>query len=83
MADPYASVPVFAEDMPARNDVDEADEVLEEDAPVSGPAPSSTAETRVRPGRGRTAPAPRRPVGESRSSGRQQPSRQSKSKRQK
>ncbi len=35
------------------------------------------------PGRGRTAPAARRPVQESRSSGRQQPSRQSKSKRQK
>ncbi len=81
-ADPYASVPVFAEDMPARDDVDEADEVLEEDAPVSGSAPSRQPKPGA-PGRGRTAPAARRPVQESRSSGRQQPSRQSKSKRQK
>ena len=81
-ADPYASVPVFAEDMPARDDVDEADEVLEEDAPVSGSAPTRQPKPGA-PGRGRTAPAARRPVQESRSSGRQQPSRQSKSKRQK
>ena len=81
-ADPYASVPVFAEDMPARDDVDEADEVLEEDAPVSGSSPTRQPKPGA-PGRGRTAPAARRPVQESRSSGRQQPSRQSKSKRQK
>jgi preprotein translocase subunit SecF len=81
-ADPYASVPVFAEDMPAREATDEADEVLEEDAPVSGAAPGRGPQPGAT-GRGRTVPQTRRPVQESRSSGRQQPSRQSKSKRQK
>ena len=80
-ADRYATVPAFTEDMPVREEPDEADEVLEEDAPVSGPSPSSTPPDTA--GRGRTVPQARRPVGESRSSGRQQPSRQSKSKRQK
>ncbi len=81
-ADPYASVPAFTEDMPVAEEGDEADEVLEEEAPVSG----SSAPTRKppsSPGSGRTVPETRRPVQESRSSGRQQPSRQSKSKRQK
>ena len=79
---PLRAVPVFTEDMPAEEDADEADEVLEEDAPVSGSSPSRQPKPGA-PGRGRTAPAARRPVQESRSSGRQQPSRQSKSKRQK
>ncbi len=82
VADPYAAVPVFTEDMPAKEGTDEADEVLEEDAPVSGSSSSRQPKPGA-PGRGRTAPAARRPVQESRSSGRQQPSRQSKSKRQK
>ncbi|MET0523791.1 MAG: protein translocase subunit SecF [Nocardioides sp.] len=82
-ADPYASVPAFTEDMPAREQTDEADDVLEEDAPVSGTAPSRRPQQPGAPGRGRTVPPTRRPVQESRSSGRQQPSRQSKSKRQK
>jgi preprotein translocase subunit SecF len=82
VADPYAEVPVFSEDLPVGEETDDADEVLEEDAPVSGSSaptrkPSSSA------GSGRTVPETRRPVQESRSSGRQQPSRQSKSKRQK
>jgi preprotein translocase subunit SecF len=81
VADPYATVPVFTEDLPVQeesDEVDEADEVLADDAPVSASSrePGPT-------GRGRTVPQTRRPVGESRSSGRQQPSRQSKSKRQK
>ena len=82
VADPYASVPAFAEETPAGGQVDEADEVLEEDAPVSGAAPFRTPKPDA-PGRGRTVPESRRPVTKSRSSGRQQPSRQSKSKRQK
>ena len=81
-ADRYASVPVFTEDLPARDvdDPDESDDVLEDEGPVSQPTRGATNEAL---GRGRTAPAPRRPVGESRSSGRQQPSRQTKSKRKK
>jgi preprotein translocase subunit SecF len=39
-ADRYASVPAFTEDMPVQAEPDEADEVLEEDAPVSGSAPA-------------------------------------------
>jgi preprotein translocase subunit SecF len=81
-ADPYASVPVFTEDMPVREETDEADEVLQDDAPVSSSAPTREPSSGA-PGRGRTVPQTRRPVTESRSSGRQQPSRQSKSKRQK
>jgi preprotein translocase subunit SecF len=80
-ADRYAAVPVFTEDLPAR-DLDDPDdeELLEDDGPVS----ESTAPRRSDAvGRGRTAPTPRRPVGESRSSGRQQPSRQPKSQRKK
>jgi preprotein translocase subunit SecF len=80
-ADKYASVPAFTEDLPVAEPTDEADEVLEEDAPVSAPSPSRTSEGPT--GRGRTVPENRRPVKESRSSGRVQPSRQPKSKRQK
>ncbi len=81
VADPYAEVPVFSEDLPVGEEGDEADEVLEDDAPVSG-SPTRQAPPGAT-GKGRTVPEARRPVQESRSSGRQQPSRQSKSKRQK
>jgi preprotein translocase subunit SecF len=84
-ADRYASVPAFTDDMPVREEpglVDEAEGDLEEGAPVSRPAP--TAQEPRRPqasGRGRVAPPSRGPVQESRASGRQQPSRQPRSKR--
>ena len=81
-ADRYATVPAFTEDMPAHDEADEAGAVLEEDAPVSRPSPSREPQQGAT-GRGRTVPEARRPVTESRSSGRQQPKRQSKSKRQK
>jgi preprotein translocase subunit SecF len=83
-ADPYAAVPVFTDDMPVREPRagDEAEGDLDECAPVSqAPAPAP-----ARPevaNRGRIAPQARGPVQESPSSGRQQPSRQSKSKREK
>jgi len=80
-ADRYASVPAFKEDMPVQDEPDEAEAVLEEDAPVS--RSSSREPQQGASGRGRTVPEARRPVQESRSSGRQQPTRQSKSKRQK
>ncbi len=60
--------------------VDEAAEVLDDEGPVSQPTGSRASDPM---GRGRTTPAPRRPVGESRSSGRQQPTRQTKSQRKK
>ncbi|GAA1809206.1 protein translocase subunit SecF [Nocardioides hankookensis] len=81
-ADRYATVPSFTEDMPVADEpgvLDEAEGDLEEGAPVSrAVAPPRAPEAA---GRGRIAPEPRRPVGESRASGRQQPSRQPKSKR--
>ena len=81
-ADRYATVPVFSDDLPLRDtdDPDDPDEILDDEGPVSQPAGPRQPDA---VGRGRTAPAPRRPVGESRSSGRQQPSRQTKSKRKK
>ncbi|MDF1605587.1 protein translocase subunit SecF [Nocardioides sp. YIM 152315] len=84
-ADPYASVPVFTEDMPVREEtgpVDEAEGDLEEGAPVSRPAPSTQEPRRPEAaGRGRVAPPARGPVEQSRASGRQQPTRQTRSKR--
>jgi preprotein translocase subunit SecF len=83
-ADRYAAVPAFSEDMPVGADPDgpdEAEDDLEEGAPVSrAVAPPRAPEAT---GRGRIVPESRGPVQESRSSGRQQPTRQSKSKREK
>lgn len=80
-ADRYAAVPVFTEDMPVREPHadDEAEGDLEEGAPVSQPPAQRRAPEAAN--RGRIAPQPRGPVRESRAAGRQQPSRQSKSKR--
>ena len=77
-ADRYATVPAFAEDLPIGDEPGLDDEPLE-GAPVSGgPAPARAPEAM---GRGRIAPEPTRPVQVSPSSGRQQPTRQPKSKR--
>ena len=81
-ADPYASVPAFTEDMPIHAEPGAEARDLEEepeDASVAG-----TPSVRRAPegaGRGRVAPPSRGPVRPSGASGRQQPSRQSKSKR--
>lgn len=88
-ADRYASVPSFTEELPVQDNPDadasdpddfdgDVDGELEEDAPGFRPS-SQTGAT----GRGRTVPPARGPVGESRASGRNQPSRQSKSQRKK
>lgn len=83
-ADKYASVPTFKEDMPVYDE----DEAL--DAPADGPAdgpvdgePEAASPPRAPEavGRGRVAPSPTRPIGNSSASGRQQPTRQPKSKR--
>ncbi|GAA2144558.1 protein translocase subunit SecF [Nocardioides koreensis] len=81
-ADPYASVPAFTEDMPihaepgaeGRGTGEEP-----EDASVSG-TPSARRSPEAA-GRGRVAPPSRGPVRPSGASGRQQPSRQTRSKR--
>ncbi|MGB0101344.1 MAG: protein translocase subunit SecF [Nocardioides sp.] len=78
-ADPYATVPVFAEDMAVEDDPEEGPL---QDAPVSaGPPPVREPRAPEAMDRGRIAPQARGPVQESPASGRQQPSRQPKSKR--
>ncbi len=81
-ADRYASVPVFTDDLPVTDsdDPDDPDVILDDEGPVSQPAGPRQPDAL---GRGRIAPEPRRPVGESRSAGRNQPSRSTKSKRKK
>ncbi|GAB3762952.1 preprotein translocase subunit SecF [Nocardioides ginsengisegetis] len=82
-ADRYASVPAFTEDMPIQAEPGTPEERRgavrsEESAPQStAPAPR----TPEAAGRGRVAPQTHRPVGDSGASGRQQPSRQTRSKR--
>jgi preprotein translocase subunit SecF len=80
-ADRYASVPAFTEDMPIHDEPTASDESVE-DAPVSRPV-TPTREPRApeAAGRGRVAPQARGPVRPSGASGRQQPSRQPRSKR--
>jgi preprotein translocase subunit SecF len=78
-ADRYASVPAFTDDMPV------ADEPgVDSDRPATvteGSAPTAPPRTPEATGRGRVAPSPQRPVQKSAASGRQQPSRQPRSKR--
>ncbi len=82
-ADRYAAVPVFTEDMPVR-DKDDADDDVVEDDEHSGHEVTATSPGPARPvptGRGRVVPQVRGPVEQSKAAGRQQPSRQSRSKR--
>ncbi len=88
-ADRYASVPVFKDDLPIVDpdapvpgallveDPDDLDYDEDEDDDVPGPGRAAPEAT----GRGRTVPTTPRPVGQSRASGRQQPTRQPRSKR--
>ena len=80
-ADRYASVPAFSEDMPIQDEPG----VAAEDEHVGDPgAPAAGAPAARRPeaaGRGRVAPQSRGPVRPSGASGRQQPTRQTRSKR--
>ncbi|HWJ82680.1 MAG TPA: protein translocase subunit SecF [Nocardioides sp.] len=85
-ADRYAAVPVFADDMPVRQaepDVDIADDdsfridVVDESEETAG----SRSQAPTALGRGRTAPTQHRSVAPSSSSGRNQPVRESRSKR--
>jgi len=81
-ADRYASVPAFTEDMPIQTEP--GAEVRDPGDETGGAPVSDTPSSRRAPeaaGRGRVAPSPRGPVRPSGASGRQQPSRQSRSKR--
>jgi preprotein translocase subunit SecF len=94
-ADRYASVPTFREDLPVSGDADDVEGLEDDDSwrrPVptaSGGSPGPTRPAQpTRPaagpdeaGRGRVVPPAHGPVKESRSSGRVQPTRQSRSKR--
>jgi preprotein translocase subunit SecF len=77
--DRYASVPAFTEDLPLQDEPGAAGA----DRPASGdePAPSAPPRAPEAAGRGRVAPPPRSEVRDSKASGRQQPSRQPRSKR--
>jgi len=80
-ADRYASIPAFTEDMPIHDEPGAEPESLD-DAPVSRPVvPTGEAPAPEAAGRGRIAPQARGPVAPSGSAGRQQPTRQPKSKR--
>jgi preprotein translocase subunit SecF len=92
MADRYASVPVFKEDMPVLEDPDAetgpggvlVEEREDDDYDDDTPRPTQPTTPTRSPeamGRGRTTPPPARPVGRSAASGRQQPTRQPRSKR--
>lgn len=78
-ADRYASVPAFTDDLPIGEEPIELDELG--DDPADAPARVARPRSQEAVGRGRTAPAARGPVQASGSAGRQQPSRQAKSKR--
>ncbi len=85
-ADRYASVPTFSEDMPiaaepgAGDGLDELDEL--DDEPASRPAAPTQDRASGAPGRGRVAPPAHGPVRPSSAAGgRQQPTRQPRSKR--
>ena len=85
-ADRYAAVPAFTEDMPVGSNPDNAGGSVavldgDEDDDDSGYTPDDRSPEAK--GKGRTTPTTHRPVGESRSSGRVQPSRSTKSQRKK
>ncbi len=81
MADRYATVPAFTEDLPVADEPDsdrperaQATAVDEERGNAARPSEEAL-------GKGRVAPTQQRPVSQSSSSGRQQPTRQTRSKR--
>jgi preprotein translocase subunit SecF len=86
-ADRYASVPVFTDDLPLRDRGEDPDADLEVDVEEdehTGHEVTTSTQSPTRPvptGRGRVVPQPQRPVGPSTAAGRQQPTRQSRSKR--
>jgi preprotein translocase subunit SecF len=78
--DRYADVPVFTDDMPARGTDDEVDATLvddhdDHDTPVRAPRRPEAS------GSGRVVPTSKKPLGDSGSSGRSQPTRRPRSKR--
>ncbi len=85
-ADRYAAVPSYAEGMPETDEPGLAPDEVDADGEPVAPRSAPLSAPPRRPeaiGKGRTAPGPRGPVRESGASGRQQPSRRPRSKRDK
>lgn len=87
-ADPYATVPSYADDLPVQDEPGPEPGAAPGERPVRGAKPGGTGATALTPprrpeaaGKGRTAPPSRGPVSESSASGRQQPTRRPRSKR--
>ncbi|MGH3308314.1 MAG: protein translocase subunit SecF, partial [Nocardioides sp.] len=76
MADRYAAVPAFTEDMPVADEPE-----VDSDRPATVPGEPTPARPPEASGRGRVAPSAHGPVQKSAASGRQQPTRQPRSKR--
>jgi preprotein translocase subunit SecF len=79
--DRYAQVPVFVDDLPVGDDSDSDNLESDDDGDHHVPASTQPPARPVPTGRGRVVPQASRPVSPSSASGRQQPSRQSRSKR--
>ena len=83
MADRYAAVPSFADDMPVRDQGGDDQVEIDDDDSFRADVPDDEAQTASsRPaatGRGRVVPESHRPVGQSDAAGRQQPVRQPRS----
>jgi preprotein translocase subunit SecF len=77
--DRYADVPSFTEDMPMHDEADDDHDPVAETTARSARAPRRSEAT----GSGRVVPTSKKPLGDSGSSGRSQPTRQSRSKRNK
>ncbi len=80
-ADKYATVPTFTEDLPVREPSEDGEEADADQAPVSTPAAPVARGRQPVSGRGRVVPPAKGEVRPSSAAGRQQPTRQTRSKR--
>ena len=81
MADRYATVPAFTEDLPVADEPDSDQPERAQTAAVDEERGNAARPSEEALGKGRVAPTQQRPVSQSSSSGRQQPTRQTRSKR--
>ena len=81
MADRYATVPAFTEDLPVADEPDSDRPERAQTTAVDEERGNAARPSEEALGKGRVAPSQQRPVSQSSSSGRQQPTRQTRSKR--
>ena len=81
MADRYATVPAFTEDLPVADEPDSDRPERAQTTAVDEERGNAARPSEEALGKGRVAPTQQRPVSQSSSSGRQQPTRQTRSKR--